>query len=110
MDYLEKDSIESIQIVDCSFDKLLCSGSGTILYGTCFKMKNQTFFNIEDIFFFKGIKIIYYNQFKKINTCIYLVKNYINNTIFTSKTIIIGMPIMQSEHSKLIDKIKKSFL
>ena len=102
----KKDSIESIQIVDCSFDKLLCSGSGTILYGTCFKIKNQTFFNIEDIFFFKGIKIIYYNQFKKINTCIYLVKNYINNTIFTSKTIIIGMPIMQSEHSKLIDKIK----
>ena len=102
----KKDSIESIQIIDCSFDKLLCSGAGTIIYGTCFKIKYQTFFNMEDIYFFKGVKIIYYNQFKKINTSINLIKNHINNTIFTSKSIIIGMPIMDQSHSNLIQKIK----
>ena len=42
-------AIDTIEIASCCFDKSLCIGSGTILYGTVFHLKTTKFFNIEDI-------------------------------------------------------------
>ena len=57
----KKDKIDSINIIHSCFDKYLCSGKGTILYGTCFYVKKQQFFNIENIYYFSVIIYIITN-------------------------------------------------
>ena len=44
-----KNSINSIKIVNTSFNKILSTKSGTIFYGTLFIVNNTSFFNIENI-------------------------------------------------------------
>ena len=51
-------SIENININICSFDKILCSGKGTILYGTVFYINNKKLFNIENIYYSRGYSFI----------------------------------------------------
>ena len=63
-----RNSINSIQIAHSSFNKLLTIGSGTIFYGTLFSLKQSSFFNIENIFYFNGKDISHLNQLNKINT------------------------------------------
>ena len=103
----KKDCIESMKVIHSCFDKYLCSVKGTIIYGTCFHVKNQQFFNIEDIFYFKGINIMHYDQFNKIQTSIKLVKKHLSSNIYTKNTVVFGIPIMNTNHGDLINQIKK---
>ena len=49
-----KKSIQNITIYNTSFDYNLTSGKGTVFYGTIFYANNTRFFNVEDIFYYKG--------------------------------------------------------
>ena len=62
---IKKKRIAEITIKRCCFKTDLCIGRGTILYGTIFFHKFQ-FFNVEDIFFFKGRDISKCTQKKKV--------------------------------------------
>jgi len=101
-----RNSINSIQIVNSSFNKLLTLGSGTIFYGTLFSLNKSSFFNIENIFYFKGTEISHMNQLNKINHISYILKNHINNVLYTSQNLIFGLPIIETNHNKLLDIIQ----
>ncbi len=101
-----KNSINSIKIVNTSFNKILSTKSGTIFYGTLFIVNNASFFNIENIYYFKGENISNENQLNKINTISYILKNHINNVLFTSQNMIFGLPNIDTNYNKLLETIK----
>jgi len=102
----DKTSINSIQIGGSSFNKLLTVGSGTVFYGTLFSLNKSSFFNIENIFYFKGKNISHLNQLNKINTIAYILKNHINNVLYTSQSLVFGLPIIETNRNKLLDIIQ----
>ena len=101
-----KDSINSIKIANSSFDKMLTLGSGTIFYGTIFHINNKNIFNIENIYYHKGKDISSLNQLNKLNLLNNILKNHIKNISYTTHNIIFGLPIIETNHKKLIDIIK----
>ena len=100
-------SIENISINICSFDKLLCSGKGTILYGTIFLINKKKFFNIENIYYSKGNSLIYYSQYKKFKEIGNIMNNYIKQTPYLKNCIIFGTPIIETNYYNLKNKIEK---
>ena len=103
----KKSNVKFIFIKRVCFNNMLCSGKGTILYGTLFSINKCDFFNIEDIFFFKGKDITSYSQFKKINTLKILFNNYLKSIILTNNDVAFGLPIIDTNHDSLIKKIQK---
>lgn len=101
-----KNSINSINIFNSSFNKLLSTGKGTIFYGTLFTIKKSQFFNIENVHYFKNQDVSHLNQLKKINLISYILKNHINNSLYTSKNIVFGLPIIETNRTKLINIIQ----
>ena len=100
-----KNSINSINMFNSSYNKLLSTGKGTIFYGTLFHVKKSSFFNIENIYYFKNKDVSHMNQLKKINLISYILKNHINNTLYTTKSIVFGLPLIETNHEKLINTI-----
>lgn len=98
-------SIDKISYNVCSFDKILCSGLGTIIYGTIFNINNIKCFNIENIYYLKGNSLINYNQINKLKEIKCLMKTYINQAIYNNYSIIFGTPIYSTDYYKLKQKI-----
>ena len=99
-------TINNITIFNCCFNKYLCSGQGTILYGTKIISKSNHFFNIEDIYFFKGINISHYNQSQKFKLFQDLMNNYIKQVIYTPNDIVFSLPIINNSFEYIIQSIK----
>lgn len=93
--------IEKITYNICSFDKILCSGIGTILYGTLFTINNISCFNIENIYYFKGNNIAMYNQLNKLKEIKSLMKHYIKQHIYYKKSVVFGTPIYSNNYYDL---------
>ena len=68
------------------------------IFGTIFFVNNQSFFNIENIFYFKGINIQYYNQLNKLNTIVILLNKHIKQIIFSKHNITFGLPLMYTNY------------
>jgi len=98
-------TINNITIFNCCFNKYLCSGQGTILYGTKILSKSHHFFNIEDIYFFKGINISHYNQSQKFKLFQDLMNNYIKQVIYTPNDIVFSLPIINTSFQDIIQII-----
>ena len=75
---------------------MLCCGKGTILYGTIFFVNKNKFFNIENIYYFKGRDLINYTQLKKFKEINNLMTHYLRQTSHFKNTIIFGLPIIDS--------------
>jgi Ni,Fe-hydrogenase III large subunit len=60
----ENKQVYDIKIVNCCFNN--CLSYGTIFYGTVFNNLGNTFFSIEDIFFYKGVNVSTYIWMKKL--------------------------------------------
>ena len=101
-----KKNIQTIFIKNACFDDLLCSGTGTIFYGTMFHVNSHSFFNIEDIFYFKGNNLSYHTQFKKFNVLKTIMTNYIKPCILNKSDIAFGLPLIHTNHAKLMKKIE----
>ena len=101
-----KKNIQTIFIKNACFDDLLCSGKGTIFYGTMFHVNSHSFFNIEDIFYFKGNNLSYHTQFKKFNVLKTIMTNYIKPCILNKSDIAFGLPLIDTNHTKLMNKIE----
>ena len=96
-----KKRIENIYIYNCCFDYTLTSGKGTLMYGTIFNVDKTRFFNIEDIFYFKGNSLVEKNQFKRLTTLEKLLKQHIFQKAYTKNDIIFGMPIIDKNRGNL---------
>jgi len=101
-----KNNIQTIFIKNTCFNELLCSGTGTILYGTLFFINSYSFFNIEDIFFYKGDDVSYHTQYKKFNILHTLLSNYLKPCLLTKSDIAFGLPMIDTNHSKLLQRIE----
>ena len=97
--------IEKINYNICSFDKILCSGIGTIIYGTIFNINNIKCFNIENIYYLKGNNLMNFNQINKLKEIKSLMKKYINQNIYNKYSIVFGTPIYSNNYSLLEEKI-----
>jgi hypothetical protein len=99
-----KKTIANIQIYNCCFNSILCSGKGTIFYGTLIKL-NTLFFNIEDIFYFKGYDISHFNNIQKLNQTFVILDKYIKQTAYSDNYVILGMPIISTNYDDLNKQI-----
>ena len=102
-----RNSIENIFINVCSFDKILCSGKGTILYGTIFFVNKVKFFNIENIFYSKGNNFSYVNQYDKLREISSILKHYLRQTIFFKSGVVFGSPLISDNYYDLEAKAQK---
>lgn len=102
-----KKGIRSISKKICCFDEILCSGKGTIIYGTQFNHENLTLFSTEDIFYFKGDNLTSYDLCEKLYNLDELFNNYIKQYFHNKNNIIIGLPVMKSSRKDLINEIEK---
>ena len=74
--------IENIIHYQLSFDKILCSHKGTILYGTMFFVNKKRCFNIENIYYLRGINMVYSNNYIIIKEMHNLMKSYIKQSYY----------------------------
>ena len=103
----KRNSILNINVNTCSFDSILCSGKGTIFYGTIFYVNKKKLFNIENIFYSKGHSLKYLNQHQKFNEINNIMKNNIKQVFCTKNSIVFGTPIIDTNCHNLKLKIKK---
>ena len=102
-----KNMIKSIKTTCSSFDNYLCNGSGTIFYGTIFKHLEQTFFNIEDILYFKNTPIGSFSFIHKLNILESIFDKYINQTSYFNE-LIFGLPNMTKDKKCIEQLIKET--
>ena len=99
--------IQAVSIKNVCFDNMLCSGKGTIFYGTLFNVNTYNFFNIEDIFFFKGNNISLNSQYAKFNILHTICTNYIKPVIITKHDVAFGLPLINTNRDTLYNKIQE---
>lgn len=99
-------SFDTIEISSCCFDKLLCCGKGTVLYGTIFHIKKRKFFNIEDIYYFKNKNISNYTTQHKFKFFHLLFKKYIKQVSYLENDIIFGLPIISDNKQQIYNSLK----
>jgi len=87
-------TIESITTNICCFNKKLCTGKGTILFGTIFYINKIPFFNIENIYYSRGNSLINWTQYDKLMELSSLMENYIKQVVYLPNSIIFGLPII----------------
>tara|TARA_Y100000816_G_C26083738_1_gene571571 strand:+ start:846 stop:1841 length:996 start_codon:yes stop_codon:yes gene_type:complete len=100
-------SISDIFIYNTSFRNILCSGKGTIVYGTIFNIKKHTFFNVENIYYFKGENISGEYQIYKLQYMNNLF-NHIKQIAYTNNQIIFGLPIVRYNYSELLQELQNT--
>ena len=99
-------SIENISVNISCFDKSLCSGKGTILYGTIFFINKRQFYNIENIYYAKGNSLIHYTQYKKLKEIADIMHNYIKQVSYLKNNITFGLPIIDTNYYNLKQKLE----
>ena len=97
-------NILDVNVFSCVFDYSLCSGKGTVLYGTIIKNK-ANIFNIEDIFYYKNRNISYFNFNRKLEYLENFCKYDISQTCYKKNDLIFGLPIMNNNFESLIRNI-----
>jgi hypothetical protein len=97
--------IENIIYSISSFDKFLTAGKGTILYGTMFYINKKQFFNIENIYYFKGHSLYYNNQLQKFKLLGKLMRYHIKNTPSIQNSINFGIPILGTNYYQFKNKL-----
>ena len=91
-----RNKIKDIRVINASFKKDICFGKGTIVYGTLFNYNNNTFFSIEDIFYFKEVNVSSFSQMKKFDIIHQLLDSNIKQVLLSKNTIIFGLPIIKN--------------
>ena len=97
--------ITSIRIIKNIFNDELCTKTGTIIYGTNFRIGYSSCFTIENIFFYKGNDLKNYNQHRKFSLINRMFKNDISQKKIFQKQITIGLPIMSNNIDDIYKKI-----
>ena len=101
---LNKKNIKKITLYPLCFDSKL--SYGTILFGTHFTHKNTNFFSCENIHFYKGKKVEYFNFTKKIDLFHNIFSNEISQKIYAKSMLFVGLPIIHTNYNKLMQNIQ----
>ena len=101
---LKKRASKETSVQPCCFHNELCSGVGTILYGTKFVFNKTSFFNIEDIIYFKGVNIQKLPFQQKLYHVLSLFKNYLKQVRLCKNDIIFGTPFYDRNINNIISK------
>jgi len=101
--------IENIIHYQLSFDKILCSHKGTILYGTMFFVNKKRCFNIENIYYLRGINMVYSNNYIIIKEMHNLMKSYIKQSYYNNNSILLGLPIIDTNYYNITKKINNLY-
>lgn len=104
---LKNKKITNIEVKKTSFNKELCSGRGTILYGTNFYVNETNCFNIENLYYFKGHNATNYNQYRKLKFVSEITSNYISQKKIIKNQIILGTPIISNNFGDINKKAKE---
>ena len=88
-----------------SFNHELCYQ--TILYGTFFKHKTQSYFSLQDIFYYKGNNIAKKRFTYKLDLAAHIFQYDINQISYFSNNVIFGLPLMSSSYFDLLKLIKE---
>lgn len=102
-------SIDNIVHYQFPFNKILCSGSGTILYGTVFYVNKKRCFNIENIYYLRGNNMKYVNNFIKVKEIHNLMKFYIKQKYLNNNSILMGLPLIDTNYYNLLNKINNLY-
>lgn len=94
----------NITIKPCCFNEELAYG--TILYGTMFNNLNNTFFTIENVFYYKGRNIATYNWGNKNNIFLQLMNIDIKQASYNRRFIVFGLPLLSRNLDLLLNNIK----
>lgn len=108
MELMDNKNIYEIKIFNCVFSSDLTYGDGTIVYGTHFNYKQNHFFSIENIFYWKGNNITNHNWYEKLNYSSKLFTGYIKQISYNKKYMVFGLPLLSynlKDLKKYIDEI-----
>tara|TARA_X000000950_G_scaffold125589_1_gene157274 strand:- start:299 stop:1276 length:978 start_codon:yes stop_codon:yes gene_type:complete len=100
--------ILNIEAKTCMFNKYLCTGIGTIIYGTYFKSNNICNFSTEDIYFYKHKFVGHLTMDKKFKYLKMLFEN-LNHNVYSSNELLVSMPIITTNYDecmKICDTIE----
>ena len=100
-------TIQNIKKYSLCFDSCLTHSLGTILYGTCFHIKNQKHFSCENIYYYKGKKIDTLNCISKLEILQQMFSNYIKTLVYSQQSIVIGLPIYTNDFDDAFNLINK---
>ena len=100
LEIARNNDIYSISIHPVCFHKDLAKN--TIFYGTF--IENRFFF-IENVYYYKNVNVSLYNYDKKLKLIEQIFDNELKQTIFTSKDIYFGLPIIKNTFQDIIGLI-----
>jgi len=84
------------------FDTSLCFGDyGTIVYGTLVNYNQSKFFNLEDIFFYKGRNVSKDFHIEKLGLFKQMLDCELGRYAFNNKCIAFGLPAVHTSHEDL---------
>ena len=105
MELAENKQIISIKNCKACFKSELVYN--TIFYGTVFTISNSQFFTLEDIFYYKGKDVSRSNWHDKFVLFKNIMEHDISQISYNNSFIVFGLPILSSQLSDLMSKIKK---
>jgi hypothetical protein len=84
------------------FDTSLCFGDyGTLVYGTIVNYNQSKFFNLEDIFFYKGRNVGKDFHIEKLAIFKQMLDRELGRYAFNNKCIVFGLPVVHTSHEDL---------
>ena len=110
LELIDKKHIDDIKIYSCVFNNELIYGKhGTIFYGTLFHYKQNPFFAIEDLFYYKGNDLSGDNWFNRVTILKNLFDNDIKQLAYNKNFLVFGLPLMARDTNdlkKMIDDVQ----
>ena len=110
LELIDKKNIDDIKIYSCVFNNELIYGKhGTIFYGTLFHCKQNPFFAIEDLFYYKGNDLSGDKWFNRVTILKNLFENDIKQISYNKNFLVFGLPLMSQntiDLKKMIDDIQ----
>ena len=101
----ENKQVYDIKIVNCCFNS--CLSYGTIFYGTVFYHLGNSFFTIEDMFFYKGVNVSTYIWIKKLELLDQIMNIDIKQVAYNSSFMVFGLPLINTNFDELVNEISK---
>ena len=93
--------VDNVEIKRCYFNKILTSGKGTIFYGTLLKINDYNFFNVENIFYYKGYDLRDYDEINKWEYLEDIMRNDIIRKIYDRRSLILGLSIVSNNYNNI---------
>ena len=99
--------LQHLKKIACNFDPILCTGKGTILYGTHLSLNKKNVFSIENIFFYKSKKVMFETQYMKLQIIGNILKNCLSPKIYLKREYLFKLPLITTSYDALKVKMEK---